>query len=99
MAGANMKIREIIMELGPVQHQDYTRIDSTPYEVKSKVNKREYNFAPSNAGVEGQLYRQVDKKLLPLIDKLAQLKGHVTNDKLYQRISDKEMYVRSAIDA
>ena len=67
MAGANMKIREIIMELGPVQHQDYTRIDSTPYEVKSKVNKREYNFAPSNAGVEGQLYRQVDKKLQPLI--------------------------------
>ena len=42
-----MKIREIIMELGPVQHQNYTRIDSTPYEVKSKVNKRDYNFAPS----------------------------------------------------
>lgn len=99
MAGANMKIREIIMELGPVQHQDYTRIDSTPYEVKSKVNKRDYNFAPSNAGIEGQLYRQVDKKLQPLIYKLAQLKGHVTDDKLHQRIIDKEMYVQSAIDA
>ena len=93
-----MKIGDIIMELGPVQHQDYKRIDNTPYEVKSKVNKRDYDFAPSNAGVEGQLYRQVDKKLQPLIYKLARLKGHVTNDKLYQRIADKEMYVQSAMD-
>ena len=96
-----MKIGDIIMEIEVKHHntQNYAMQGRTPYEVKSKVNKRDYNFAPSNAGVEGQLYRQVDKKLQPLIYKLARLKGHVTNDKLYQRISDKEMYVRSAIDA
>jgi len=96
-----MKIGDIIMELGLPHHnkQNLKGLDSTPYEVKSKVNKRDYNFAPSNAGIEGQLYRQVDKKLQPLIYKLAQLKGHVTDDKLHQRIIDKEMYVQSAIDA
>ena len=101
MAGANMRAREI-MEISQVQHhntQNYAMQDRTPYEVKSKVNKRDYNFAPSNAGIEGQLYRQVDKKLQPLIYKLAQLKGHVTDDKLHQRIIDKEMYVQSAMDA
>ena len=96
-----MKIGDIIMEIEVKHHntQNYAMQGRIPYEVKSKVNKRDYNFAPSNAGVEGQLYRQVDKKLQPLIYKLAQLKGYVTDDKLHQRIIDKEMYVQSAIDA
>ena len=69
-----MKIQEIIMELGPVQHQNYARIDNIPYEVKSKVNKKDYDFSPTDAGIEGQLHQQVDKKLEPIVHKLKVLK-------------------------
>ena len=97
-----MKIREIIMELGPVQHQDYTRIDSIPYEVKSKKvsnDPRDYDFSPTDAGIEGQLYSQVDKKLKPIASKLGVLKRHAKDKSLFQQILDKEMYIQKAINA
>ena len=63
-----MKIGDIIMELGLPHHnkQNLKGLDSTPYEVKSKVHKRDYDFSPTDAGIEGQLYSQVDKKLKPI---------------------------------
>ena len=97
-----MKIQEIIMELGPVEHynkQNYARIDLTPYEVKSKVHKRDYDFSPTDAGIEGQLYSQVDKKLKPIASKLGVLKRHAGNKSLFQQILDKEKHVQRAIDA
>ena len=43
MAGANMRAREI-MEIEVKHHntQNYAMQGRTPYEVKSKVNKRDY---------------------------------------------------------
>ena len=96
-----MKVNDIIMELELPHHNkpNYKGLGSKPHEIKSRVNKRDYNFAPTNAGIKGQLYQQVDKKLQPLIYKLAQLKGHTKDDLLYQRIANKEMYIQSALDA
>ena len=97
-----MKIREIIMEIDQVRHhnkQNYARIDLTPYEVKSKVHKRDYDFSPTDAGIEGQLHQQVDKKLEPIVHKLKVLKGHTTDHSLYRQISNKETYIQRAIDA
>ena len=96
-----MRAREI-MELGPVEHynkQNYARIDLTPYEVKSKVHKRDYDFSPTDAGIEGQLHQQVDKKLEPIVHKLKVLKRHTTDHSLYRQISNKETYIQRAIDA
>tara|TARA_B100000809_G_scaffold26232_1_gene22986 strand:+ start:235 stop:525 length:291 start_codon:yes stop_codon:yes gene_type:complete len=96
-----MRAREL-MELGPVEHhnkQNYARIDSTPYEVKSKVHKRDYNFSPTDSGVEGQLHQQVDKKLEPIVHKLKALKRHVKDKSLFQQILDKEIYIQKAINA
>ena len=100
-----MRARDI-MELGPVQHhnkQNYARIDSSPYEVKpiKKVsnNPRDYDFSPTDSGVEGQLYTQVDKKLQPIVSKLGTLKRHVKDKSLFQQILNKEMHVQRAIDA
>ena len=104
MAGANMRAREI-MELGPVQHhnkQNYARIDSDPYEIKSRKvsnDPRDYDFSPTDAGIEGQLYSQVDKKLKPIASKLGVLKRHAGNKSLFQQILDKEKHVQRAIDA
>ena len=101
MAGANMRAREI-MELGPVQHQNYTMQGRTPYEVKSRkvsTNPRDYDFSPTDSGIERQLYSQVDKKLKPIASKLGVLKRHAGNKSLFQQILDKEKHIQRAIDA
>ena len=98
-----MKIREIIMELGPVQHQNYTMQGRDAYEVKpiKKIsnNPRDYDFSPRDSGIEGQLYSQVDKKLKPIVSKLGVLKRHAKDKSLFQQILDKEMYIQKAINA
>ena len=98
-----MKIREIIMELGPVQHQNYTMQGRKAYEVKpiKKIsnNPRDYDFSPRDSGIEGQLYSQVDKKLKPIASKLGVLKRHAKDKSLFQQILDKEKHLQRAIDA
>ena len=91
-----------IMELGPVQHQNYTMQGRTPYEVKSRkvsTNPRDYDFSPTDSGIEGQLYSQVDKKLQPIVSKLGVLKRHAKDKSLFQQILNKEMHIQKAIDA
>ena len=104
MAGANMRAREI-MEIDQVRHhntQNYAMQGRTPYEIKSRKvsnDPRDYDFSPTDAGIEGQLYSQVDKKLKPIASKLGVLKRHAGNKSLFQQILDKEKHVQRAIDA
>jgi hypothetical protein len=101
MAGVNMRAEEI-MELGPVQHQNYTMQGRIPYEVKSRkvsTNPRDYDFSPTDSGIERQLYSQIDKKLKPIASKLGVLKSHAKDKSLFQQILDKETYIQRAIDA
>jgi hypothetical protein len=99
-----MRARDI-MELGPVQHhnkQNYARIDSAPYEVKPRKvshDPRDYDFSPTDSGIEGQLYSQVDKKLKPIASKLGVLKRHAKDKSLFQQILNKEMHIQRALDA
>ena len=46
------------MELELPHHNkpNYKGLGSKPHEIKSRVNKRDYNFAPTNAGIKVQLY-------------------------------------------
>jgi hypothetical protein len=100
MAGVNMRAEEI-MELGPVQHQNYTMQGRIPYEVKSRkvsTNPRDYDFSPTDSGIERQLYSQVDKKLKPIASKLGVLKSHAKDKSLFQQILDKETYIQMSID-
>jgi len=104
MAGVNMRAREI-MEISQVQHhntQNYAMQDRTPYEVKSRKvsnNPQDYDFSPTDAGIQGQLRSQVDKKLKPIASKLGVLKRHAGNKSLFQQILDKEKHIQRAIDA
>jgi hypothetical protein len=103
MAGANMRAREI-MEIEVRHHntQNYAMSGRTPYEVTSRKvsnDPQDYDFSPTDAGIEGQLFRQVDKKLEPIVSKLKSLKRHAGNKSLFQQILDKETHIQRAIDA
>ena len=98
-----MRAREI-MEIEVKHHntQNYAMQGRTPYEVKSRKvsnDPRDYDFSPTDAGIEGQLHSQVDRKLKPIASKLGVLKRHAKDKSLFQQILDKETYIQRAIDA